>query len=151
MKGQTVTTMGEIRVKAKLTNAIDEGLASAGKLPLDQIRTMEVDAVVDTGAVSSIIPVHVADQLGLVSRRRRIAQLADGRNEVVNMTGPVIFEVMNRDTIEEAMILGNEVLLGQTALEKLDLLADCTNQRLVPNPDHPDQPVLKVRRRRIVW
>ncbi|HVK15754.1 MAG TPA: hypothetical protein VM533_02335 [Fimbriiglobus sp.] len=31
---------------------------------------------------------------------------------------------------------------------RLDLFADCTNQRLVPNPDHPDQPVSKFRRRR---
>src|SRR5688572_4295741 len=135
--------MGEIRVKAVLINAVDEELANTGKIPQDQVRRVEVDAVVDTGAVSSIIPIHVADRLGLHSRRRRIAQLADGRNEVVSMTGPVIFEILNRDTIEEAMILGDEVLIGQTALEKLDLFADCANQRLLPNPEHPDQPVLK--------
>jgi hypothetical protein len=46
------------------------------------------------------------------------------------------------------MVLGDEVLIGQTVLEKLDLMADCAGQRLVPNPDHPDQPVSKVRRRR---
>lgn len=143
--------MGEIKVKARLTNALDEGLASQGKLRPDEVRSVEVEAVVDTGAVSSVIPVHVADRLGLITRRRRLAQMADGRNEVVGMTGPVIFEVMNRDTIDEAMILGDEVLLGQTALEKLDLLADCTNQRLVPNPEHPDQPVLKVRYHRLSW
>jgi hypothetical protein len=36
-------------------------------------------------------------------------------------------------------------LIGQTVLEKLDLLADCARQRLVPNPAHPDQPVTKVK------
>jgi hypothetical protein len=30
------------------------------------------------------------------------------------------------------------------ALEKLDLLIDCHQQRLVPNPAHPDQPVFRV-------
>jgi hypothetical protein len=30
-------------------------------------------------------------------------------------------------------------------LEKLDLLADCANRRLIPNPAHPDQPVTKVK------
>ena len=41
--------------------------------------------------------------------------------------------------------LGDEVILGQTVLEKLDVLADCARQRLVPNPEHPDQPVSKIR------
>jgi hypothetical protein len=58
---------------------------------------------------------------------------------------------MSRNSIDDALILGDEVLIGQTVLEKLDLLADCPNQRLVPNPAHPDQPVLKVRRRRVIW
>ena len=139
--------MGEIRTRLLLTNAVDEALASLGKLPLDQVRRMEVDAVVDTGAVSPVLPVHVVDQLGLLTRGNRVAQMADGRNEVVGVTGPVVFEIQTRNTIEEALILGDEVLVGQTVLEKLDLLADCANQRLVPNPAHPDQPVLKVRRR----
>lgn len=139
--------MGEIRTKVWLTNAVDEALASLGKLAADQVRRMEVDAVVDTGAVSPVLPVHVVDQLGLLTRGNRVAQMADGRNEVVGVTGPVVFEIQTRNTIEEALILGDEVLIGQTVLEKLDLFADCTNQRLVPNPAHPDQPVLKVRRR----
>jgi ABC transporter substrate binding protein len=46
---------------------------------------------------------------------------------------------------EDAMMLGDEVLIGQTALEKLDLFVDGVNQRLVPNPAHPDQPVSKVK------
>jgi hypothetical protein len=52
---------------------------------------------------------------------------------------------MGRDTMEEALVLGNEVLIGQTILEKLDLLADCARQRLIPNPEHPEQPVSKVK------
>ena len=45
----------------------------------------------------------------------------------------------------EALVLGDEVLIGQTVLEKLDLLADCVHRRLVPNPAHPDQPVSNVK------
>ena len=40
---------------------------------------------------------------------------------------------------------GDEVLIGQTVLEKLDLHADCANGRLLPNPAHPDQPMTKVK------
>jgi hypothetical protein len=63
----------------------------------------------------------------------------------VDVTEPVIFQRDGRDTLEEALVLGDEVLIGQTILEKLDLLADATNRRLIPNPAHPDQPVSKVK------
>lgn len=69
----------------------------------------------------------------------------DGRSVDVGLTEAILIEVAGRETIDEAFVLGNEVLIGQTVLEKLDLLADCANQRLVPNPDHPDQPVTKIK------
>jgi clan AA aspartic protease len=137
--------MGEVRAKVKLTNALDEALARAGKLPGAQVRTYEADALVDTGAIRSVIPVHVVQQLGVSVRGERVAEYADGRKETVGITEPVLFEIQGRDTVEEALILGDEVLIGQTVLEKLDLLVDCTQGRLVPNPAHPDQPVSKVK------
>jgi hypothetical protein len=45
----------------------------------------------------------------------------------------------------EALMTGNEVLIGQMVLEAIDMQVDCTNQRLIPNPAHPDQPVLKLK------
>jgi hypothetical protein len=140
--------MGEIRVKVKLTNSFDEMKCRRGEIAKNEVRTYEADAVVDTGAVRSVIPVFVKDQLGVESRGNRVAQYADGRKETVEISEPIIFDIMGRDTPEEAMVLGDEVLIGQTVLEKLDLLADRANQRVVPNPAHPDQPVSKVRRRR---
>jgi len=54
-------------------------------------------------------------------------------------------EIMGRQELEDAMVSGNEVIIGQTALEKLDLMVDCVSRRLIPNPAHPDQPVSKVK------
>ena len=45
--------------------------------------------------------------------------------------------------IGDSLILGDEVLIGQTLLEKMDLLVDCTRQRLVPA--HPEGPVNKLK------
>ncbi|HET6573446.1 MAG TPA: hypothetical protein VFG68_07580 [Fimbriiglobus sp.] len=143
--------MGEIRVKVKLTNASDETRHRAKKLAKKKIRTYEADAVVDTGAVRSVVPPYVLEKLGVGIRGNRVAGYADGRTETVGITEGIIFDVMGRDTIEEALVLGDEVLIGQTVLEKLDLFADCVGQRLVPNPAHPDQPVSKVRRRRVTF
>lgn len=147
---QTVTVprrspMGEIRVMVRLKNAVDESLWRRGELAADQIRTCEADAMVDTGAVRSVVPARVVQQLGVEIRGERVAEYADGRKETVGMTGPILFEIQGWDTLEEALVLGDEVLIGQTVLEKLDLLADCANHRLIPNPAHPDGPVSKVK------
>lgn len=137
--------MGEIRAKVKLANAVDTALVSMGRMASEDVRRLEVEAIVDTGAVASILPVHVVEQLGLIIRAHRVAKYADGRNETVGVTTPVLWEILNRDTVEEALVLGDEVLIGQTILEKLDLLADCHEQRLIPHPARPNQPVLNVR------
>ena len=47
-----------------------------------------------------------------------------GRTEAVSVTEPLVVEIDGRDTLEEALILGDEVLIGQTVLEKLDLFVD---------------------------
>lgn len=129
----------------KLTNAVDEALVRRGQLASDQVRVYETEALVETGAVRCALPPFVADRLGLARVARYMAQYADGRLEEVDLTEGFVLEIMGRRTTEEALVLGDEILIGQTALEKLDLLPDCQRQRLVPNPAHPDQPVSKVK------
>lgn len=137
--------MGEVKVKIKLTNNVDDVLAQQGKLARAQVRSIELEGVVDTGSVSLTLPSHVVQTLGLTRLYKQIAEYADGRLEEVDVTEPVFVELMGRHTSEEALVLGNEVLIGQTVLKKTDLLVDCRGQRLIPNPAHPNQPVLKIR------
>lgn len=134
-----------MRVKVKLTNAVDEDLAQRGQLPADQVRRYVADALVDTGVVRCVVPVHVVQQFGVRIRGQRVAEYADGSKAVVDITGPIVVEWQGRDTLEEALVLGDEVLIGQMVLAKLDVLVDCPNQRLVPKPARPDQPVSKVK------
>jgi len=79
----------------------------------------EAAALVDTGAVRSVVPAHVADRLGLAVRGQRVAEYAGGRQEIVGVTEPLIIDWEGRDTLEEALVHGDEVILGQTVLEKL--------------------------------
>lgn len=137
--------MGEVRVKVTLTNAFDEGLARRGQLPPDKVRSYLADALVDTGAVSTVIPPFVFERLGLTARKKRTATVADGRELNLDVTDPIYIEILGRETSEETLVLGDEVLIGQTVLEKTDLLVDCANQRVVPNPAHPDQPIVKIK------
>ena len=140
--------MDEVRVKVKLTNSFDEGLARRGKISESEIRRYEADALVDTGAVSSVVPSYVMKQLGVLSIGTRVAEYADGRKDTVDLTEPIVFDIIGRITTENAMVLGDEVIIGQTVLEVIDMFVDCVNRKLVPNPAHPDQPVVKIKKKK---
>jgi len=137
--------MGEVKVPVKLTNATDLALVRRQLMRPEEVRSVEASALVDTGAVSCVLPSLVVERLGLARPFKQVAEYADGRREEVDVTEPVLVEVMGRSTSEEALVLGDEVLIGQTILEKTDLHVDCRARRLLPNPAHPDQSVLQVK------
>jgi predicted aspartyl protease len=119
--------MGDGRAQVMLTNIIDEELMQQGQLSPQQVRTHEANAQVDTGAVYTALPVDVVYHLGLRIRGQRVAEYADGWREAVDMVGPVGVKVRGRKTIEEALVLGDEGLIGQTVREKLDLRVDAAS------------------------
>ncbi len=129
--------MGEVHIRARLTNAFDEALFRRGALTADRVRSCEVDAFVDTGASRTVLPAEVAERLGLAIRDQLVVGYADGHREAVGMTEPLLIEIDGHDTVDEALVLGDQVLIGQTVLEKLNLLVDCDGRRLVPNPRRP--------------
>ena len=137
--------MGEVRATVKLTNATDTALMRRNLLQPEGVRSLEASALIDTGVVSLVLPSAVVERLGLLRPFKQVAEYADGRREEVDVTEPVLIELLGRYTSEEALVLGDEVLIGQTVLEKTDLHVDCRERRLLPNPAHPDQPVLKVK------
>ena len=136
--------MGEVRVRVKLTNAVDEELVKRGLLNLDPLRTCETVALIDTGAVRTVLPRTLVRTLGLSIRGQQTARDTNGSEEASGVTGPVIIDMEGRETIEAALVTGDTVLIGQTVLETLDLLVDCKNQRLIPNSDNPDQAILRI-------
>jgi len=136
--------MGQVHVRVILTNAREAVMARLGHLAADQVHSYETEALVDTGATRSALPSFVADRLGLVRLGHTSARYADGRFEEVDTTEPFLIEIMGRQASGSAMVLGEQVLLGVTVLEELDLLVDCTRQRLIPNPAHPDQPAFRI-------
>ena len=137
--------MGEVRVRVKLTNAGDEILVRRGMITADRIRSYQADALVDTGAIRSVLPIHVAQLLGLAIVGRARAIYANDATEDVDVSEVVGIDINGRRTTEETLVLGSEVLIGQTVLESLDLQVDCANHRVIPNPAHPDQPVIKIK------
>lgn len=137
--------MGEIRVDVTLVNAVDESLAAEQRIGETEIRFVEANGMVDTGAIGTVIPRRVADQLGLPTSRKRTVTLADGTPRTLDVVAPVRCELMGRDTYCECLVMGDDILIGQTVLEMTDLYIDCANAKVVPNPDHPDGPILYVK------
>ncbi len=129
----------------QLKNAVDEELVVRGLLAPHLLRQNEVTGLVDTGTVSLVIPSEMVEQLGLRIIGQRVAQYANGNQETIGVAGPIIIECQGRVTVDEALVVGNEVLIGQVILEKLDLLVDCKNQQLIPNPANPDYPVAMIK------
>src|SRR5438105_7824802 len=81
--------MGEVRVKIRVNNARDVLNARDGLIRPEEVRSAEVEAVVDIGAVQCVIPQRLLDQLGLGVMTKRTVLLADGRQVVVPVADPV--------------------------------------------------------------
>ena len=69
--------MGDVRVKLKLTNPFDKAMVREGYKKAEDIRTLEVAALVNRGAIQSVMPQHVVDLLGLKGVYRQTVQYAD--------------------------------------------------------------------------
>lgn len=128
-----------------LSNGIDLGMFRRGHLTREQVRSVSLEAVVDTGAVRSCMPVDVMEKLGLQVVRHINAQMANDETQSVAMTEGVDMEILDRLVTEAFLVLGSEVLIGQTALEATDLLVDCTRRQVIPNPAHPNSAVIRIR------
>lgn len=111
----------------------------------DDLQPVEIDALVDLGAINLCIPDIVRRELGLEIARTRVAELADGSHVEVGVVEPVTVTFGNRVTTTTAMVLGNEVLLGAIPMQDMDVLIDPRNERLILPPDRPNFALSKVK------
>jgi predicted aspartyl protease len=146
LRSSSEGTMGKIMQKISLANADDEAVCRRGLLSEEKVRRIELEALVDTGATMLSIPEDLIQQLGLPLLRRATTRYGDGRRESRGVYGPVTIRVLGR--VEVVSVLaghpGQPALLGQIPLEGLDLHADPRGQRLIPNPESPDMPLVEV-------
>ena len=78
------------------------------------LQPVEVEALADWGAVHLCVPAHVQVQLALEEGMKKEVTLADGGNQLVPYVGPVELHFKNRVGYTGALVMGNEVLLGDT-------------------------------------
>ena len=137
--------MGEIRSNVKLENTVDRGVFDRGRGEERAIRGATVDGVVDTGAVTLVLPQNVVERLGLEQQGTAFVTDADERREERPLAGPVSVQIGDRTMITNCVVGPplSEALIGQVVLEMLDLIADCTKRTLTPR--YPDYPLLKLK------
>jgi predicted aspartyl protease len=127
--------VGRFHVDVELTNNGDLALAAGGYLPQDRVRRTRISALVDTGATQLVLPPQAVSDLGLAATGQRVTvKFADGRREPREVVSNVYLEYRGRWGLFVAIVEPGrtDALLGAIVLEQLDLLADCTNQQLVP-------------------
>jgi clan AA aspartic protease len=115
------TVLGYVRVKAKIRN------------PEEKERQLEIELLVDTGAIYSIIPANILESLKIARRSIRKMRLADG-SVIERHLGIAEVEVKG-ETAHSNVIFGEErdaSVLGVTALEELGLQVDPITGELKP-------------------
>lgn len=128
--------MGSVKAKIKLTNFVDVKNVEAGLIAKEKLRTTEVEMLVDTGATMLTIGEDIAEKLGIKKEKEVYVTLADGSIQRRFKGLGVLVEIGDRDCVTDCVILerGVESLLGQIPLEEMDLVVDCKNKKLTPNP-----------------
>src|SRR5262245_59127282 len=130
--------MGRVTVDFTLANYLDVMLAETGQLSPDRIRRVSMRGVVDTGATRLVLPEAVARRLGLPSAGEASVRYANQQRAIFPVVRNAWVEMLGRSGDFNAILEQgrDEALIGAIVLEDLDLLVDCTTQKLVPrDPD----------------
>ena len=131
--------VGKVLITIKLTNQGDL-VAVQRKFSRAKPRTVEAEALVDTGATRLYLQSCLIKVLGLRKESEVQSKTTNGvrRRAVFEL---VRLELMGRNGVFQAVEVDDDVpnLLGQIPLEYLDFVMDPRGQKLIPNPAHGDK------------
>ena len=140
--------MGEVKVKVYLENDGDLFLYKQGKIKKQDVRRVEIEALVDTGAVMILLPQEIAETLGLDKIDRVIVTLANEERIELDVAGTMALTINNRQMKTDCLVGPPqcEPLIGQLVLERLDLIIGPLKRTITPRPESPYLPSLKMKR-----
>ena len=126
--------MGKVVEKVKLTSLFEPE------------KSVEVDAIIDTGATMLVLPQDVIEELGLRKIGERRVRYANNQIQIKSVYRGVILELKGRDGIFDVLgeVESSEPLVGQIVLEALDLIVDPITKTVIPNPRSPDMPMTEI-------
>lgn len=129
--------MGKVNIQVKIQNWGDIELVAMGDHK-HTVRSLNVEALVDTGAVKLYLQQSVIGKLGLRPIGTVQSRTMSNRNETRRVFSPVDLEILGRSGQFAVIEIPDELpnLIGQIPLEDLDLVVDCQGRKLIPNPEH---------------
>ena len=100
----------------------------------EEVRSINVHCLVDTGAMTMVINEDIRQALGLPIIGERLSQLADGRKMVLPLAGPIDIWYEDRLSTTNAVVMpdDNDPLLGVIPLEEMDLWIHPATNKLAP-------------------
>ncbi|MFP4486485.1 MAG: retroviral-like aspartic protease family protein [Campylobacterales bacterium] len=116
--------MGQFKTQVKVKNFIKGN-------------EIELEALVDTGAMYMSLPRSIIEKLGLQEGRRVNVRTTNGSIQRRVYEGARIY-IQDRSVTMDILELPDEVppLLGVLILDALDFIVDPITQKLAPNPEH---------------
>jgi predicted aspartyl protease len=144
MQTKGANGVGRFSVELEVANNDDLALVRRGLLQPEKVRRQKIEGVVDSGAAKLVLPLAVVDQLGLPPGNTIKVRYADGRGGQRRQAQGAFVELLGRQGTFTAVVEPKRqtALIGAIVLEDLDLLVDCTNQRLVPRD--PRGPIYEI-------
>jgi len=126
--------MGKVVEKVKVTNFKDPS------------KSLEIEAVIDTGATMSVLPMDTIKRLGLEKIEDVNVRYADNRVEKKEVYGWIILEIAGRRAVFDVLAenKGAQPLIGQIVLERLDLVIEPSERKVIPNPRSPETPMIEI-------
>jgi clan AA aspartic protease len=130
--------------RVKIANSADVENVGRGLMTPNEVRRVELEALVDTGATMLALPENIVRELGAPSLGIRKVRDARGIVIEVEWVGNLRVEILGREMTTDALVLpaGATPLIGQIPLEALDLVVDPKSRELRVNPESPDVPLL---------
>jgi predicted aspartyl protease len=126
--------VGRFKVEIDVANNDDLAAVRRGALDPKHVRRVRVPGIVDSGAARFVLPATVVKELGLPVTGNVKVRYADHRTATRPRAEEAFVEILGRHAVFNAVVepKRDSALIGAIVLEALDLLVDCTNERLVP-------------------
>lgn len=139
--------MGLVYAEVKLTSIEDLVLAKRHIIGEEEIKSINLNMLVDSGAYMMAINETIQEQLNLPLVEKRKAQMANSSVVEYDVVGPIQVKFKNRTAVCNAFVLpgDSEPLLGAIPMEEMDVLIHPQRQELIVNPEHPNYAQLKMK------
>jgi clan AA aspartic protease len=139
--------MGQVYAEIELVNATDLEFVRRNYIDRDEVRSIRVRAMVDTGAVTMAINENIQEYLQLPVVDKKRYSLANGQSISCDLVFPLEVRFSNRVARCTAIVLpeDSEPLIGVIPLEEMDVIIHPLREELIVNPEHPDYAVGKLK------